>query len=267
MASEFITCGMYAFTPVLREAWQALFDEFLQLNDSRESIESAIRFDSDYNALKQPGLFIGHTCGYPLMRYLQQYCSPVCVPVFDVEGCNGKYYSSRFIVAPDSDISEIRHCRNHVAAINSHDSNSGMNVLRHAVAQCGQPPPFFSSVIETGSHFNSLQAVAEGRADIASIDCVSYALIHDERPRITAQVKTLGYSAATCGLPLVTSKTGQYCDSDTMLQRLNEALGRLPESHRKTLHLDRFSSVSWNDYQGIIDMEADGNRAGYSLLR
>lgn len=263
---RFITCGMYAFTDNLRDAWQALFDGFLRNYPYNYAVEPSILFDTDYDLLRDPQMLLGHTCGYPLMRFLHSECHPVCVPLFDVEGCNGKFYSSRFVVSANSQISNLSQCRNHIAAVNGADSNSGMNVLRHAVAQCGQPPPFFSAVIESGSHLNSLQAVAEDRADIAAIDCVSYALIHDEWPELTSRVKTIGYSAATCGLPLVVPRENPYLSLITVTQLLNDALQVLREDHRKALHLVGFSGVSFEDYRGIIDLEAEAVQAGYSIL-
>lgn len=268
LAKQFITCGMYAFTGQLRDAWQSLFDEFLIIYDSANPVEPQIRFEADFDLLRNSKMLLGHTCGYPLMRFLRSDCQPVCVPLFDVDGCNGKYYSSHIVVSVDSDISKLAECHNKIAAINGHDSNSGMNVLRHAVALLGSPPPFLSKVIVSGSHFNSLSAIANRQADVAAIDCVSIALIRDEWPELIDRVKTIGYSEATCGLPLVIPNTDRpNIEAESITLALELALKGLSDNHKKTLHLTGFENVSLDDYQSIIDLETRARQAGYSELR
>ena len=264
---RFITCGMYAFTDNLRDAWQALFDGFLRNYPYNYAVEPSILFDTDYDLLRDPRMLLGHTCGYPLMRFLHSECHPVCVPLFDVEGCNGKYYSSRFVVSANSPISNLSQCWNHIAAVNGADSNSGMNVLRHAVSILNRQPPFFSKVITSGSHLNSLIAVANEEAAVAAIDCVSFALIKDEWPELTERVKTIGFSEVTCGLPLVIRFSERLkIKTKDITRTLNQALSELSDRHRKTLHLAGFEEASLNDYQGIIDLENMATGSGYPDL-
>ena len=68
-------------------------------------------------------------------------------------------------------------------ALNAHDSNTGMNLFRAAIAPIAGGAPFFRAVVVTGSHEASVAAVAEGRADLAAIDCVSFALLGTRPPR------------------------------------------------------------------------------------
>ena len=159
----FIACGMYTFTPELRVAWGALLakhHEFAGLTGDLPPI----RYDTDETMLRDPAMSFGHTCGYPLMTRLRDAVVPVCVPEFDVPGCEGHRYSSRFVVPIDSDIDKLADCRGQVVAVNTTDSNSGMNVLRQALASIGAKPRFFERVELTGGHRYSLEAVASGRA-------------------------------------------------------------------------------------------------------
>jgi hypothetical protein len=80
---KFIACGMYAFNDDLVGAWQQLFTSFFELLDagSKQAIE--LCFDSDQSLLRNPGLFFGHTCGYPLMKHLKGQVTPFCVPAED----------------------------------------------------------------------------------------------------------------------------------------------------------------------------------------
>jgi ABC-type phosphate/phosphonate transport system substrate-binding protein len=253
--TPFVSLGMYAFTEAQQSAWRQLFDRFVDLCGS-DAASVTLNFDHDPTQLLEPGLWFGHTCGYPLMTRLKESLSPFCVPLFDVPGVDGKFYCSRIIVAADSDIESISDSRGRVVAMNNFDSNSGMNVLRHAVADMAESGQFFSRVVTTGGHLHSLQAVASGTADIAAIDCVSYQLIEDWQPPLCAGLRIITDSVKTCGLPLVMSHSLiASTDTAALTGRLNQALEACDNSVKETLHLTGFEPVQMDDYQGILEVE------------
>ena len=166
-------------------------------------------------------------------------------------------------------VCSVEQSQGRVAAVNTPDSNSGMNVLRHAVASLNVDGRFFSRILASGGHLYSLRAVASDEADIAAIDCVSYQLIEDQWPELAGQVETIGYSVETCGLPFViaNSKLGDM-NTGEMIERLNQALDSAPETVRKRLHLREFASVELSDYQKILKIEEFAIDHGYpELLR
>ena len=75
--------------------------------------------------------------------------------------------------------------------INELDSNSGMNLLRAAVAPLAEGGRFFGSVVVSGSHLRSVEMVASGEADVASIDCVSFAHFQRLYPSLVSGVRVL----------------------------------------------------------------------------
>jgi ABC-type phosphate/phosphonate transport system substrate-binding protein len=257
---------MYAFTDAQQSAWRQLFNRFAELTQAGAE-GFRLSFEYDPLLLLQPDLWFGHTCGYPLMTRLQQHVGPFCVPLFDVPGTEGKLYCSRIIVAADSTIESIVDSRGRVAAMNNPDSNSGMNLLRHAVAQVHEGGDFFARVKTTGSHLYSLQAVAEGAAAIAAIDCVSYRLIEDWRPELCARLRIIGDSVKTCGLPLVMSHAA-LADTDTgrFTAMLNQALAGCTSEVADTLHLAGFGEVTLDDYRGILEVEEYAVERGYPEL-
>ena len=263
---RFVTLGMYAFTEAQQSAWRQLFEHFCELsNVAGESV--SLSFDHDPGRLLEPGLWFGHTCGYPLMTRLKDFISPFCVPLFNVPGTDGKCYASRIIVAADSAIDSIKASRGCVAVMNNPDSNSGMNVLRHAVAGVSDSEQFFSSVVTSGGHLHSLEAVASGAADIAAIDCVSYQLIADWRPELCAGIKIIGDSIKTCGLPLVMSHADiAEADTGEMTEGLNQALTHCDDQVRSTLHLNGFASIQLDDYRSILEVEQYAIQRGYPEL-
>jgi ABC-type phosphate/phosphonate transport system substrate-binding protein len=275
--SPFITCGMYAFTDDLKLAWQSLFNLFHDLanENSNVTLNSTLRFETDLSTLRDDLLFMGHTCGYPLMKSLQDKLSPICVPVFDVAGCDGVYYASTFITSHDSEIESLHGSYQGVAAYNGRDSNSGMNVFRHAIAplaqEAGKGEPFFSGLIETGSHRQSLIEVGEGRADVAAIDSVSLALMADAWPELATRVKAIGYSSKTCGLPFAISSSRLHSglkktDPKRLTLQLNKALTMLPDHHRQCLRLVEFVDVELSQYQSILDLERQAIEMDYPSL-
>jgi len=266
-SKQFIACGMYAFNNELQHAWQALFDRFRLLLDGGDQLDENLVFDTAESVLRDPGLFLGHTCGYPLMKHLQDAVTPFCVPVFNVSGVEGNSYSSRFIVSADSEICSLADCAGRIVAINNRDSNSGMNVLRHAIAKLNPAAPFFVSVLNSGGHLQSLTAVAEKRADVAAIDCVSFQFIEDRWPELTARVRSIGDSVKTCGLPLVLPAANlNSTDTRQILAALNKALNQVDPQIRQQLHLCHFARAGFDDYQGILEVESFALDAGYPEL-
>jgi ABC-type phosphate/phosphonate transport system substrate-binding protein len=257
---------MYAFTGAQQSAWRQLFARLAELAPPGPG-SFRLSFEHDPQLLLEPDLWFGHTCGYPLMTRLQQHVSPFCVPLFDVPGTDGRFYSSRIVAAAASPIESIVDSRGRVAAMNNPDSNSGMNVLRHAVAEVHTGGDFFARVKTTGGHLYSLQAVAEGAADIAAIDCVSYQLIEDWRPELCARVRIIADSVKTCGLPLVMSHASiAATDTGSLTAMLNEALAGCSGEVADTLHLTGFAEVTLDDYRSILEAEQYALERGYSQL-
>jgi len=267
-AKRFIACGMYAFNDDLRHAWQALFDRVIDRMPDPGPVEPGLVFETGREILCQPDLLLGHTCGYPLVNQLRDHVHPICVPVFDIPGTDGVRYSSHFIVPADSDLQTLSDCRGLIAAINTTDSNSGMNLLRHAIAGLSRGAPYFARVDVTGAHRRSLEAVAANRAQLAAIDCVSFHYLADQNPQLVARVRSIGFSAQTTGLPFV--RPGNRHDEDqakAWTDAFNAALNAMPEQPRQRLRLLRFEPVTVADYQEISELETIAIEKGYAELK
>lgn len=74
-------------------------------------------------------------------------------------------------------------------------------------------------IVETGGHRASVRAVAEGRADLAAIDCRSWALALRHEP-CARRLVVIGWTAERPGLPYV---TGAHTDAATA-DRLRDTL-------------------------------------------
>ena len=265
-AQPFIACGMYAFTEAHKQAWQELFDHFEPPPGSGARPRRELDFRHGEAVLRDPALYFGHTCGYPLMTQLYRDFTPFCTAEFEVPGCEGKFYSSRIIVNAESGADSLRECQGGVAAINSADSNSGMNALRYEVSRLGAQPGFFCDVVITGGHLHSVEAVAENRADVAAIDCVTFQLVVDAFPALAKRVRPVGFSVRTCGLPFVLPGRSQPANlKSRYTSALNDAFRQLSTASRQSLHLAGFAAVDLDDYASILELKRYARERGFNL--
>ncbi|MGA3251274.1 MAG: PhnD/SsuA/transferrin family substrate-binding protein [Paraburkholderia sp.] len=257
------TLPMYNVTPALSAEWRALLADVLQAVDPHARIVDP---GDDLHALwRRPDLLVSQTCGYPLVSGLHEHVQLIATPRFDAPGCTGVDYSSVLITRSDVPFDTLDGCRGARAAYNQDDSNSGMNVFRHAVAPLAKGGRFFCEVIRTGSHLDSLRAVVENRADIAAIDCVTFAFVRDEMPELAQRVREIGYTTASPGLPLIAANTVPYGVIESLRSALNVATAAQPERAAR-LRLKGFTSVPLSDYDRITQLENEAQALGYTHL-
>lgn len=217
---------------------------------------------------RDPGLLFSQTCGYPLMTLLGDQVKVIATPCYAAEGCSGPFYSSALVVRAGDPAQRLSDLRGRRAAYNSRDSQSGYNVLRALVAPLAGGRSFFSATLETGGHGASLDAVAEQRADIAAIDCVTLALHRRHRPAVADGLRVLAYGPSTPGLPYVTAGSRGEEDLLRLREALYEALAdpSLAEA-RQALLLTGASVLPEDAYEAILEMREEAAAEGYSELR
>jgi ABC-type phosphate/phosphonate transport system substrate-binding protein len=153
---------------------------------------------------RSPDLLFAQTCGFPLMHEFDGRLALIATPRYGVGGCEGPTYRSRIVVRSGDRRARFPDFAGAVVAINSEDSHSGFNILRWHTAREGRDR-FFGKVERTGAHVASLAAVRSGKADIAAIDCVTFALLERHRPAALAGIRVLEETAAAPALPFVTA--------------------------------------------------------------
>lgn len=215
----------------------------------------------------QPGLLLSQTCGYPLTHALCGRVRLVGVPHYAADGCENGRYCSHLVVARDSNHEVLTDLRGRRAVYNGPDSQSGMNAFRYEVARIAGGAPFFSSVKESGGHLASLHAVAEGVADIASVDAVCWALACRELPDLASKLRSIGRTASVPGLPLVTSLSFSGAEAETIAKTVQSVFedAALAED-RSRLLICGFSTLSDADYAPILEMERSAAERGYPEL-
>ena len=219
-----------------------------------------------------PALLLSQTCGYPLTHAFAGRLSLVGVPLYDAQGCEpesryGPTYCSAVILRAEDPAQAPADLKGRRAAINSWDSQSGMSALRGLVAPFAEDGRFFSEVVETGGHAASADAVAQGRADVAAVDCVTWALLGDVRPQACEGLRVLAWSSPAPALPFVTSRA-RAAEAPRITIALTETLEdtELAEACA-ALRLAGIAPPEAADYGRILEIEAAAEAQGYPVLR
>ena len=202
-------------------------------------------------------LLFSQTCGYPYIHFLKDRVSLVATPCYSAPGCQGADYCSVIVVHRDAPYRVVANLRNKRAAINNPESQSGANALRALVAPMSEGGRFFAQVLKSGSHAGSLSMVAAGKADVAAIDCVTFALLARYRPAAVADVRELCRSALTPGLPYVMSRSLGEATLDRVRRALASAIeDPLLDQTRSDLLLEGMRRLPETEYKRILEMEA-----------
>lgn len=262
--------AMYRDPPAISAATRAVW-AYLRtalrgagLPDVPEQLDETIAHAA---AWRDPRLMIAQTCGYPLAVQLRGQVRILATPAYDHPGCHGAMNGSFVIVRADAPGTSVADWRGGVAAINDPASNSGMNLLRRTIAPHALGGHFFGQVHESGSHLASIAMVAQGQADIAAIDCVTYGNLARFAPETVSAVRVLAETVKTPGLPFITRAAA----SDAEVSVLRDALlafARDPETAplRRTLGLTGFEVLPRHAYDAVLAIEAEAIALGYPKL-
>ncbi|MGI4815673.1 MAG: phosphate/phosphite/phosphonate ABC transporter substrate-binding protein [Janthinobacterium lividum] len=260
---------MYNVTPHVAAGWRELLWELIRrvsADTGGAPLQILSPDDTDLQAFwSRADLLLSQTCGYPFTHGLAGTVQLVASPIFDAPGCSNTDYSSVLVTRRADRRGTLEAYRGSVAAYNGADSHSGMNAFRHAVAPLANAGRFFAATVRTGSHLNSLRAVAAGHADIAAVDCVTLAFARDHLPGLVEPLHTLAYTEAAAGLPLITSTR----TDPGLLELIRGALDDVLSARRalaRRLRLLGFVALPASAYGGIVEMEQAAMAAGYPKL-
>jgi len=262
--------AMYRDPPEIAEATRGLWAylrEHLRaagMADVPEALDKDMSHDA---AWRDPRLLLAQTCGYPFATQLQGRVRLVATPIYGHPGCEGARNGSFVIVRAGAAVTSVADLRGSVAAINDGASNSGMNLLRHTVAPHAAGGRFLARVVQSGSHRASIALVAQGEADVAAIDCVTFGNLARFAPETVAGVRIMAETAKTPGLPLITRATA----SDDEIALLRGALDDFTQdpaaaSLRDTLGLTGFTVLAESAYDTVLALEREAAALGYPVL-
>lgn len=181
-------------------------------------------------AWQAPDLVLSQTCGYPFRARLHGRVAYVGTPDYGVEGCAPGHYRSVFVARADDPRQALADFDGAGSAYNEALSQSGWAAPQVHAARLGlRLPP----VVETGGHLLSARAVADGRADIAALDAVTWALLQGQ-DAVVERLRVVGMTDPTPGLPFITALGGPVV---AIHDALAAAIAGLSDGDRATLRL------------------------------
>ena len=187
-------------------------------------------------AWTHPDLCLSQTCGLPLVTGLAGTATVLGAFDFGLPGCGAGEYNSVLIARalPDPDAPMN-------FAFNERCSQSGYAAPKRYLGAR------FVAACETGAHIVSIRAVADGAAEAAAIDAVTWRLAQSVEPKAHG-LTVFGSTPSTPGLPLITAP-----DRDPAPYR--RALSRAAAHHAQDsgpLGLRGFVPFDLADYQRAI---------------
>jgi ABC-type phosphate/phosphonate transport system substrate-binding protein len=181
-----------------------------------------------------PDLLFAQTCSLPFRAKLHDKVHLIATPDYGLQGCPAGHYRSVYVARRDDQFDGLEEAAGLDFAYNEALSHSGWAApyADHTARGLVLTP-----TLRTGAHQLSARAVAEGRADYAAIDALSWEMIctYDD---FASQLQVIGHTPPSPALPYITAQ-----NPAPLRAALAQAIAAMSHSDRSTLHL-----------QGIIDL-------------
>lgn len=153
-----------------------------------------------WEAWEHPGLVLGQTCSLPYRTRLHGRVTLLGTFDYGLPGLEPGQYCSVIVARRDD------------ASPDAEALATGRFVLNQPHSQSGWAAPYFWALdqgitlrpaLESGGHRASALAVAEGRADRAALDAVTWRGIVQWEPELALQLRVTAHTPATPALPLI----------------------------------------------------------------
>lgn len=193
---------------------------------------------------RAPSLVLSQTCGMPFRLRLHEEVTLVGTPDYGVEGCPAGHYCSRLVVRAADARDRLEEFDGARFAFNDRFSQSGFSApLTHIENRRMR----FGTSVETGGHRASAHAVADGDADIAALDAVTWRLLQRFEPTL-GSLRVLDSTAPTPGLPYIT-RAGE--DAEAVFDCVQRALVRLDATDRAELGIHDLVAIPAEAYLAV----------------
>lgn len=269
MSTWIAALPMYDF-PELREAhdrfWSALARR-LQEGGVVGVPQGLTRRWSHREVWSHPGLLFGQACEYPVSKSFRGYLRILATPHYRAPGCSRHCYRSAIVARAEEAADSLEDLRQRRCVLNEPDSNSGMNLLRAALAPLSGGARFFRSVSCSGSHRKSVELIVAGEADVAAIDCVTLEHLRRTRPELIAQIRIVDWTPSSPCLPFVIAR--QTGDSTVAAVRCAlKAVCADPTLApvRETLLLEGVNLAPDTTFARILELERQAQQWCYPAL-
>lgn len=156
-----------------------------------------------------PDLLLSQCCGYHIATKAQQL-EVVAAPDFLLNDLSPGQYKSVLVTQRTEKRRSLADFQGRRVAYNEDQSYSGHTALLREIPPDLRCRDFFSHWVATGSHIESMKAVATGKADVAAIDAISFLfIVKDENDKelrkLKKQLRILKRTDSVQAPPFVTS--------------------------------------------------------------
>ena len=234
---------MYAL-PALAPAHQRLWAA-IRIHLAQAGIPSPEHLNQEGAGLRfwrAPDLLFSQTCGLPYRAHLHTQVNLIGTPDYGLPGTPPGYYHSVLIKNRKDTRTELAAFGAATVAINDPGSQSGFAALVEA-SQIASVT--FGEIRVTGAHAASVRAIAEGTADLAAIDAVTWQLLCTHH-RVDDQVTAFAITRPTPGLPFICAR--QF-DPDVLFDAVAAAIEGLEPNDRAALMLKGLVRISDSTYR------------------
>lgn len=207
--------------------------------------EALTRGETAYwDAWQSPELVFSQTCGFPFRAKLHDQVTLIGTPDYGLPDCPAGHYTSVYVARAD-DPRNLMDFNGAAFAYNEPMSQSGWAAPQNHRAGLGL---HLKPALQTGSHRASALAVAEGRADIAALDALTWVLLQRYEPWAAKLRKVTTTSPPTPTLPFITAK-GR--DAALYFAAVSAAITTLSDADCVTLHLKGICRIQPEAYLAV----------------
>ncbi len=199
-------------------------------------------FGTDFWTAKD--MVFSQTCGMPYRTKLHGKVQIVGTPDYGVEGCAPGYYCSVLLKRQDDTRTQLSEFDGARVATNGFDSQSGFAALVNEIADSDIR---FGRCVVTGAHAASVAAVANGKADIAATDAVTWHFLSRDGG-VAEGVEVLARTRPTPGLPFICAST---MSRETIFDAVSQAIEALSQSDRDLLMLRGLVHIPVSAYLSV----------------
>ncbi|MCV3270413.1 phosphate/phosphite/phosphonate ABC transporter substrate-binding protein [Roseobacter sinensis] len=197
-----------------------------------------------HDTWNNPDLLLSQTCGLPYRSGLHERVALVGTPDYGVEGCPPGFYRSVVVIRKTDPRDALAAFEGAVLARNDARSQSGWAAMEGHLSENGHRYSFLGRTLDTGSHAASAQAVAEGRADLAAIDAVTWRLLSRDT-EVATDLRVLVSTRPTPGLPLISAKRDETA---RLFDAVDQAIKALSPPDRARLMLQGVVKIPASAY-------------------
>lgn len=191
-----------------------------------------------------PDLLFSQTCGMPYRLHLRDQVQLVGTPDYGLNGCAPGYYRSAIVVRQDNPRQSLADFAAARFAYNETGSQSGY-AAPYATAQAAGF--WFHDRVQSSGHRLSAEMVADGSADIAALDAMTWKLIQ-RYDAFADSLRVLTWTEPTPGLPYI---TGPDQNAQEIRAAVSEAIAALTPEDREALCLRDLVTIPDETYLAI----------------